>query len=100
MGEYVAPRTELERTVAEIWQQVLRVDHLGTRDNFLDLGGHSLHAMKLVAKTVEQLGVELSFIDVLQFPTVEQIATLIESRQSIAERQPSSCAVGYEQGVI
>lgn len=100
IGEYVAPRTETEHTVAKIWQQVLRVDHLGTRDNFFDLGGHSFHAMKLVATTVAQLGVELSFIDVLQFPTVEKMAALIESRRPEADGQSCSCAVDYEQGVI
>jgi amino acid adenylation domain-containing protein len=91
MGECVAPRTPTERILTDIWKQVLGVDYLGVRDNFLDLGGHSLHAMKLVAKTAQQLAVELSVADVLQFPTVETMAELVATRAD---------AVDYEEGVI
>jgi acyl carrier protein len=100
IGEYAAACTELERTLVKIWQEVLRVDHLGTRDNFLDLGGHSLHAMKVIAKTAEQLGVELSIIDVLQFPTVEELAVQLGSRQSEAAGAVSVGTAVYEQGLI
>jgi acyl carrier protein len=90
-GEYVAPRTPLECTLVDIWKQVLSVDHLGVQDNFLDLGGHSLLAMSLVARAARLLSVELSVVDVLQFPTVEGMAEFIESHPSTAD---------YEEGVI
>src|SRR6185369_2647595 len=38
LGEYTAPRTELERVLADIWAEVLRVDRVGAHDNFFDLG--------------------------------------------------------------
>ena len=100
VGEYVAPVTPLERILVDVWKQVLRLDYLGTQQSFFDLGGHSLHAMKLVARTAEQLGVELTIADVLQFPTVEKMAQLIETRQSTAEEPTSAGAVEYEEGVI
>jgi amino acid adenylation domain-containing protein len=99
-GVYIAPRTQVERVLVDIWKQVLGVDHLGTQDNFLDLGGHSLHAMKLIAKTAQQLAVELSVADVLQGPTVEKMAQLIEASQSDSEAPGNSNTEEYEEGVI
>ena len=90
-GTYVAPRTQNERVLVDIWKQVLGVDHVGIRDSFLDLGGYSLQAMKVVAKVSQRLAVELSVVDVLQFSTVEQLAQLIASCADAAE---------YEGGVI
>src|SRR5262249_45565749 len=40
-GEYTAPRTLVEETLAGIWQQVLHVPRVGIRDNFFEIGGHS-----------------------------------------------------------
>ena len=100
VGEYVAPRSHIEHVLVDIWKQVLGIDYVGVHDNFLDLGGHSLHAMKLVAKTARQLAVELSVVDVLQFPTVEKMAKLIESHQSAPEEPIGDGVVDYEQGVI
>ena len=99
-GDYVAPGTPLERILLEVWKQVLRLDHLGAQDNFFDLGGHSLHAMKLIARTAGQLGVELTIADVLQFPTVAQLAQLIESRQEAPDELASAGTVECEEGVI
>src|SRR6185312_15039321 len=48
LGEYVAPRTAVERTLAEIWGQLLRVDQIGVNDNFFELGGHSLLGVQLI----------------------------------------------------
>jgi len=51
LRQYVAPRNELERMVAEIWAQVLHVDRVGAHDNFFELGGHSL----LIVRMLEHL---------------------------------------------
>jgi amino acid adenylation domain-containing protein len=101
VGEYVAPGTPLERVLVDVWKEVLRLDHLGTQNNFFDVGGHSLHATKLIARTAEQLGVELTIADVLQFPTVEKMAQLIASSQRVVPEEPGGAgAVEYEEGVI
>lgn len=98
-GEYIAPASELERTLATIWGQILRVDQVGAKDNFFDLGGHSLHAMKLIVKIAEQLRVELPVTAVLQFPTIEKMAELIQLTPLNEERMNRGTSE-YQVGMI
>jgi len=56
----VAPRTQLERTIAGIWQEVLGCEEVGVEDNFLDLGGDSLIALRILARLRELFQVEIS----------------------------------------
>ncbi len=53
---YTAARNALEATLAAIWRQVLRVDPIGIQDNFLDLGGNSLLAIRITAHVQECSG--------------------------------------------
>lgn len=48
--EFVAPRTEAEELVADIWAEVLGIDRVGALDDFFDLGGHSLLATRVIAR--------------------------------------------------
>jgi len=49
-AEYVAPRTAEERRLAEVWSELLNVERVGANDNFFDLGGNSLLALRLFAR--------------------------------------------------
>ncbi len=71
---YVEPGTVLERTVAGIFQELLRVDRVGLHDNFFDLGGHSLLVVRAHQKLREALGRDLSVVDLFRFPTVAALA--------------------------
>ena len=69
-SRYVAPRTELERRLCEIWEEVLGVPRLGIADSFFELGGHSLLATRVVSLVRSALGRELPLRTLFEHPTV------------------------------
>ncbi|MBW8879249.1 MAG: amino acid adenylation domain-containing protein, partial [Acidobacteria bacterium] len=69
-GEYVAPRTEVESRLCEIWEELLGVERVGIEDNFFDLGGHSLLATQVVSRVRAEVGVEVPLRTVFEHPTV------------------------------
>ncbi|MBE9093174.1 amino acid adenylation domain-containing protein [Tychonema sp. LEGE 07203] len=73
----VAPRDKLESQVTEIWQQVLGIDSIGVRDNFFEVGGHSLLAARLLAEVEKVFGKKLPLSAIFQSPTVEQLADIL-----------------------
>jgi acyl carrier protein len=78
MGEYIAPRTDLERTLADIWAQVLRVDQVGVQDNFFELGGHSLLATQVVVRIQTSLSIEMPMRLLFEFPTIKQLSAHVD----------------------
>src|SRR5262249_17623891 len=60
VSAFIAPRTEMEIKVAQIWSALLKRSRIGVHDNFFDLGGHSLLAAQAAARIRAQLGVEIS----------------------------------------
>jgi amino acid adenylation domain-containing protein/FkbH-like protein len=78
-GEYVAPRTSIERVVAELWLQLLAIDQIGIQDNFFELGGHSLLATRVISRVNDRFHVRLSVKDIFEWPTVEQFAPRVEA---------------------
>ena len=81
---YQPPQTQLETRIAALWAEVLERDRIGVHDNFFDLGGHSLLVIKLHARMSEELGADLSLVDLFQFPTV--------SAQAARLSQPAAAA--------
>jgi thioesterase domain-containing protein/acyl carrier protein len=73
----VAPRDELELQLTKIWEKVLGVKNIGMKDNFFDLGGHSLLVMQLFARIKKIFGRDLPLTTLFQAPTVEQLAGIL-----------------------
>ncbi|AIV32767.1 non-ribosomal peptide synthetase [Streptomyces sp. CCM_MD2014] len=76
-GEFTAPRTPVERVVAEIWRTVLGADRVGAHDNFFALGGDSIRAMHTVARVRDLMATELPLRELLGAPTVADQANLL-----------------------
>ncbi len=74
---YIAPRTETEKTVAEIWQAVLKLNRVGIDDNFFDIGGHSLIAVQIMTRIEKKLGKKIPIAKLFQYPTVALLSGFI-----------------------
>lgn len=73
-GTRHAPRTPEEEALCEVFAEVLGLEHVSPEDNFFDLGGHSLAAMRLVARVRSVLGKDLRLAEVFQASTVAELA--------------------------
>ena len=71
---FAAPETEDERAIAAAWAEVLGVERVGATDGFFALGGHSLRAVRIVARIEEMLGVRLPVSAIFDAPTVRALA--------------------------
>ncbi|HSF38679.1 MAG TPA: phosphopantetheine-binding protein, partial [Thermoanaerobaculia bacterium] len=71
---YAAPGSDLEQSLADVWQRVLQVEEVGIDDNFFDLGGTSLQGLQVVREIRSRLGVELSPVALFAASTVRALA--------------------------
>ncbi len=85
---YQEPRTPLERRLAALWAEMLKVPHVGANDNFFDLGGHSLLAVQLLSRVREEFQVDLS-LDVV-FSGVFSVAELAKAIELFEIEQAGS----------
>jgi amino acid adenylation domain-containing protein len=85
---YVAPRDEAERRVAALWSELLGVEEVGVHDSFLELGGDSLLATRLLSRLREELRGDFSMERLFEAPTVAALAADLEVLEEKAERIP------------
>ncbi len=78
---FVAPRTELEQSLANIWQAALAVPRVGLDDNFFDLGGHSLLIARVHFILREKFKREIAIVDFFTYPTVRALAQRLEETE-------------------
>jgi amino acid adenylation domain-containing protein len=88
--EYVAPRTPLEESLAQIWCEVLALERVGVHDDFLDLGGHSLLATRVVALVRETLEVDLTLNVIFELRTVAALAHHVLG-EMLMDVDPATC---------
>ncbi len=74
---FIAPRDNLERQLANIWEKILDVKTVGVQDSFFELGGHSLLAVRLFAQIENRFGRRLPLAALFQAPTIEQLANVL-----------------------
>jgi amino acid adenylation domain-containing protein len=80
---FVAPRNELERTLAQMWEEILDVRPVGVKDNFWDLGGHSLLAIRLLGQIRKTFNSDFPISTLFQAPTIEHLANTLRQQKEL-----------------
>jgi len=109
---FVDPHDTLELQLSQIWSEVLGIYPVGVRDNFFTMGGHSLLAVRLMARLEQQFGTNLPLATLFSSPTIEQLAIHIRSSrdsgrwsplipiQSSGSKKPFFCVPGIGGNVL
>ena len=93
-SNYMAPRNEVEERLAGIWAEVLDAERVGIQDNFFEMGGHSLLAVRLLARILEVWPYQqLTIAIFLQAPTVAELAAIIRSGKQVM----TSCVIPFRK---
>ncbi|MCK4258963.1 MAG: amino acid adenylation domain-containing protein [Halanaerobiales bacterium] len=72
--EYVAPTTEIEEKLIQIWHEVLGIEGIGINHNFFDIGGNSINIIKVISLISKRMGVQVSMSELFLWPTVAEMA--------------------------
>lgn len=91
-SSFEEPRTPLERDLAAIWRELLGVEKVGVRDDFFELGGQSLIAVRLFAKVKKKHGVELPLSVLFEAPTIEGCAAILARKLGRADEAEESAS--------
>ncbi|MCF3582473.1 non-ribosomal peptide synthase/polyketide synthase [Planktothrix agardhii 1811] len=99
---FLAPRTPIESQMGQIWSEVLGLERIGIKDNFFELGGHSLLATQVISRSRDLFSVELSLQNLLEYPTVANLAQIIELLVVAQQGQPAitESLDDYEEGEL
>jgi amino acid adenylation domain-containing protein/non-ribosomal peptide synthase protein (TIGR01720 family) len=87
-ADYVEPQTEIEKTIAAIWRTVLRLERVGVRDNFFDLGGTSISMAIACHRLREALQRDISMLEMFTHTTVNSLAKHLAGAESEGSTQP------------
>jgi ubiquinone/menaquinone biosynthesis C-methylase UbiE/acyl carrier protein len=95
---YVAPSTETEEVLAQIWREVLGLERIGIHDNFFELGGHSLLATQVMSRIQNHFSIELPLRELFESPTVAGLSELLEKQK--APKPPTHTSTERERIVL
>ncbi len=87
-NDYLAPSDDVERTLVGFWEELLGVERVGTLDNFFDLGGHSLVAVRLFAKIQQAYNLDFPISVLFEAPTILACAAMIREAIGSHAEQP------------
>ncbi len=82
-NEYVIPKTEVEKQIAGLWREVLKLDKVGIHDNFFDLGGHSLNMILLNRKLIQVFNRDIPLVMMLRYPTIGSFVQYLEEGEFV-----------------
>ncbi|MBT6046209.1 MAG: amino acid adenylation domain-containing protein [Candidatus Scalindua sp.] len=98
--EYVEPCSETEKSLADIWVGVLKLDRVGTNDNFFQIGGHSLLAIQVMSRIHEQFQLKLPVRTLFDEPTIDGLAGQIEKLSKAVKSASIELDEDREEGEI
>jgi fengycin family lipopeptide synthetase D len=70
---YAAPGTDYEKNMAQLWQEILKLDKVGIHDNFFELGGNSMKLIQLNARLNEVFSMDISVMKFFRYPTIHSL---------------------------
>ncbi|MFL0802021.1 MAG: amino acid adenylation domain-containing protein, partial [Agarilytica sp.] len=76
--QYVAPSSDTEKLLCEIWRDILGLEKVGVTDNFFHLGGHSLIATQIVSRLQKRIGVTVPVQTLFESPTIQGLAKKVK----------------------
>lgn len=79
---YTAPKTELEKNLASVYEEYLGIEKISVDSNFFELGGDSLIAIKIITKLSSDFDINLGIKDIFSYPTIASLSHYIEARSS------------------
>ncbi|MGZ5134314.1 MAG: amino acid adenylation domain-containing protein, partial [Flavitalea sp.] len=101
---YIAPTTETEKVISNIWKDLLGLTRVGITDNFFEVGGHSLLAMRLISAIRNELGLDLTIKELFACPTIALLSAHLvnQNRRPLlssikAEKRPDLIPLSFSQ---
>jgi amino acid adenylation domain-containing protein len=91
--KYAAPESSLEKTISDIWRDVLGIDKVGVHDNFFDFGGNSLKVIPLANKLNKALGIGINVVELFEYVTIRSLAQYLNKK----EKGPIVCQETIER---
>jgi amino acid adenylation domain-containing protein/non-ribosomal peptide synthase protein (TIGR01720 family)/FkbM family methyltransferase len=94
VSAYVAPENEMEQKLVNIWLNLLELEQVGVNDDFFEIGGHSLLAVRLIGAIRKELNIEVDMTSVFDYPTIASFVqhigadTQTEAMAGIVARKP------------
>ena len=92
--------TETEARLASIWTELLKVEHVGVEDDFFDLGGQSLVAIRAVSRIRDAFGVDLPLRNLFEHPTLAGLAEVIDGLLWVAKAQAPTPEAGEREEIV
>jgi hypothetical protein len=85
--QFTMPQSEVERKIADVWREVLRIDKVGIHDNFFELGGNSLLLLPIQARLLRLFARPIPLLTLFQTPTVHLLAEFLARERDADESQ-------------
>lgn len=97
LADYAEPRSATEKALAELWCELLAIETVGIHDDFFDLGGQSLLAIRAVARIRDRFEVDLALRNLLEHPTIAALAQVVDSLAYVAQAPAAEGSGGREE---